>query len=85
MGTSLIMFTSGSTTYTAMHNFGAIAFTSPSIMSIGNYSTVLNSFPSGFSLVDSINLSASNLRNSYTYLHNYSVANNLGTTYYKSL
>jgi len=68
-GRSLILYGRGSISYSAFYSFGSISFSSASQMRIGTYTRLLNSFPSTFSLVDLVNLSADLLILSYASLY----------------
>jgi hypothetical protein len=81
-GRNLILYERGSTSYSAFYSFGSITFSSASQMRIGTYTRLLNSFPSTFSLVDLVNLSADLLVLSYAALYDYCIDNNLGTSYF---
>jgi hypothetical protein len=79
---SLLLYSRGSTSYSAFYSFGSISFSSASQMRIGTYTRLLNSFPSSISLVDLVNLSADLLILSYAALYDYCIENNLGTSYF---
>lgn len=81
-GGNLITFESGSTSYSAMYNFGSIAFQSNRSMTIGTYTRVFNTFPSSISMVDLIEITASLVVLAYEALYFYCVDNGLPTAYY---
>jgi hypothetical protein len=81
-GGNLITFESGTTSYSAMYNFGSIAFQSNRSMSIGTYTRVYNTFPSSISLVDLVEITASLIVSAYEALYFYCFDNGLPTSYY---
>jgi len=81
-GDGTILLSVGSSSFLAMYDFSSINFNSPSRMSIGRYTRTYSTFSSSTSLTDSVTLMAEMLVDSYQYLYEYFVANNLETGYY---